>query len=130
MSSLQLLCNVFVPRDCEFPQDDEDPYWVALDALGDAVAASVRTRGLDPDELEAMRESDDGSLLTISSDAPKWAMRFWVYLPRDAAVQAALLPVLLGHLADARTALDDADWDVTLGERPLVWDSRRFVILN
>ena len=130
MSALRLLCNVFVASDREFPADDEHPFWLALDAMGDAVAASVRARGLDPDALEAMSESDDGSTLTISSDAPSWAMRFWVDLPRDAGEQAALLPLLLEHLADARVALDDAKWDVKFGDRPLIWDGGRFQIAS
>jgi hypothetical protein len=124
MSDLRLLISVNLPRGQSFPEDDT-PFWQAIDAMADAVAASARARGLDPNEFEAMRESDEGSMLTISSDAPRDVLYCWIYLPRDGAVQSQLLPVLLAHLSDARAALPDADWDVSLGP-PLAWDGERF----
>jgi len=119
-----------VPGDDELPNDDSHPFWLALDALADAVADAARARGIDPDVLEVMSESEDGSLLIQSGDAPAWAARFWVYLPRDRAAQATLLPALLQHLAQAREALPDADWEVTLGGQPLVWEGGRFHLKN
>ena len=126
MSDLRLVWNVFVPTEGDFPADDDHPFWLAIDAIGDAVADAARARGVDPDEMEAMQESDEGSPLVQSSDAPHWALRCWVYLPRDPAAQATLLPIVLEHLAEAREELPDAEWDVKLGERPLVWDGGRF----
>jgi hypothetical protein len=126
MSPLRLVCHVTAPGDEDLPSEDAHPFWVAIDELADAVAEAARARGIDPDALALTSESEDGSLLTQSSDAPAWAAYFWIYLPRDGAAQAMLLPIILEHLSRARDALPAAGWKVTLGEDPLVWDGGRF----
>jgi hypothetical protein len=126
MSPLRLVCRVSAPDDQDLPADDAHPFWVAIDELADAVADTTRARGVDPDAMALMSESEEGSPLTQSGDAPAWAAYFWIYLPRDGKAQAALMPVILEHLSRAREALPDADWKVTLSDDPLVWDSGRF----
>jgi hypothetical protein len=80
----------------------------AIDALADAIANSLRARGIDPDALAYAGANEHGSLLTMSSDAPAWAAYFWIYLPAESAAQAALMPIILDHPSRARNAAPDA----------------------
>lgn len=126
MTALRLVCHVNMPGDDDLPNDDAHPFWLALDELGDTIAASFKTRGLDPDSSDYYWENDEGSLLTMSSDVPAYAAYFWLYLPSDPAIQATLLPAILVHLATAKQALSKADWTVTLDQKPLIWNDGRF----
>jgi hypothetical protein len=126
MSALRLTCYIGAPLGGDFPQDDAHPFWDGLEDLAEAIAQSARDRGLDPDALGFWGDSEEGTLLVQSSDAPRDVVYFWVYLPHDAAAQAALLPMILDHLALMREALPEAHWKAELGERPLVWDGGRF----
>lgn len=97
-----------------------------MEELADAIALSARERGLDPDTLGHWEDSEGGTLLTQSSDAPREVCYFWVWLPHDAAAQASLLPIILAHLADMRRALPDAEWNAELGNVPIHWGGDRF----
>ncbi len=130
MTPLRLVCHVDTPNDEDLPNDDTHPFWLALDDLGDTIAASFKARGLDPDSKDFYWENDEGTLLTMSGDVPPYAAYFWVYLPSDPQTQAILLPSILAHLSRARQALPEANWSVTLAGQPLVWDDGRFHLLT
>lgn len=126
MSAVRLTCSVSVPTGADFPQAESHPFWTGLEELAEAIAQFAEERGLDPDQLGFGSESEDGTLLVQSSDAPRDVVYFWVWLPHAAEAQAALLPTILDHLAQMRSALQGAHWHVELNERPLVWDGGRF----
>jgi hypothetical protein len=130
MSALRLVCHVSAPSGEDFPEEADDghshPFWEELEELADAIAESARERGLDPDALGYSSESEDGTLLVQSSDAPRDVVYFWIWLPHEEAVQATLLPLILERLARMRDALPEAHWEVKLGEEPLHWDGGRF----
>jgi hypothetical protein len=126
MTLPRLECLVALSGDGEFPDDDEHPFYSALEDFSEAIADSLKERGADLDEIARAEATEDGSMLTISSNTPRSMMHFWVYLAEDSQTQAALLPVLLEHLARMREALPEATFDVTLNKVPLVWEAGRF----
>ena len=131
MTPLRITCHVSAPGDEDLPEDEAHPFWLAIDALADAIAEWLMTRGIDPDTVASGVAGVDeyGSLLTMSTDVPAWAAYFWIYLPHAPAAQAELMPIIVDHLSRARAALPDATWEVALGDEPLVWDSGRFHLL-
>jgi len=108
------------------PHDDAHPFWLAVDELGDAVVKTLKEAGIEPDGLLKTWSTENGSHLTISSDTPANATYFWVYLPKEPAVQTAMLNTIMLHLAKARRALPDAGWNVALGDSLLIWADDRF----
>jgi hypothetical protein len=125
----RLTCHVHAPPGEDLPAANEHPFWLAIDELADAVAAWFEDHGVDPDALGKNWEHEEGSLLTISSDAPSWAAYFWIYLPPDAAMQAEFLPMILDHLTRARHALPAATWQVALDDAPVTWADDHFRLL-
>jgi hypothetical protein len=128
MTPLRITCRVSAPDDEDLPNSEAHPFRLAIDEFADAIAAWLRTRGIDPDTHPAAVAAVDenGSLLTMSSDVPAWAAYFWLYLPQAPAAQAELMPIIIDHLSRAREALPDAKWKITSGDEELVWDSGRF----
>lgn len=130
MSALRLVCHVSAADGETLPRDDDHPYNVVLDDLGEAIAEFARRRDIDPDQMTFEGEDGQGSLLTMSSDVPDYADYFWIYLPNDARVQAEMLPVILQFLEQARDVLPGSSWDVSLGAEKLIWNEGRLHLLN
>ncbi|MEQ1756206.1 MAG: hypothetical protein ABL973_18955 [Micropepsaceae bacterium] len=125
-SALRVTCHISAPHGEDMPRDDAHPFWLAVDELGGAVVKTLKEAGIDPDELLKTWSTDNGSHLTVSSDTHANATYFWVYLPKEPAEQTAMLNAILFHLARARQALPDADWNVALGGNPLTWNDDKF----
>jgi hypothetical protein len=86
------------------PVGDDHPFWVALEALAEALPAH-------------------GTVMIASSDTPDWAHRMRIGLPAETAQRRQVIELALNHLSNARRALPGADWTVTLGGAAPVWDS-------
>lgn len=111
MDDPRIACHVLMPSPENLPPEDGHAFWDGLDALAEAVAA---------DDLR--------TLLLQSSDAPPWAAYFWIPLPRaQPAVWATLIPLVLNHLSRLQTTLPQAEWKVSVFEKPCTWDGNRFL---
>lgn len=125
-AALRITCHISAPHGEDMPRDDTHPFWLAVDDLGDAVAKTLKEAGIDPEGLLQTWSTENGSHLTISSDTPANAAYFWIYLPKEPAVQTTMLNLILLHLAQARRALPNAGWNVALGGNPLAWADGKF----
>lgn len=105
----------------KFPADGH-AFWLALDALGEALAG-IGSRFCEIADDPACSEFQrSGSLLWISSDTPEGAHYFWILIPQDTAFRDAVVETAVTHLTKARRLLPDAYWDVLVGGQPLQWD--------
>jgi hypothetical protein len=125
-SARRITCHVSAPHGEDMPRDEAHPFWLAVDDLGDAVVKTLNEAGIQPDELLKSWSTENGSHLTVSSDAPANAAYFWIYLPKEPAAQSTMLDTILLHLARARRALPNASWEVALGGNALVWADDKF----
>jgi hypothetical protein len=119
----RLTCHIAVARNDDLP-GDVHPFWGEIDALSEKLAASLKARGVAPDTFS--QAAGNGSQVTISTDTPSGTLYFWIELPSEPTVCAQWVALCLEHLTRARTAYQDADWDVCIGASPVAWFDGKF----
>jgi hypothetical protein len=106
---------------------EDHPFFTALDALAEAIAANfvrhdLATSPVRPSWISDSTGNGVGSGLTVSSDTPDWAHVLWIDLPRHPPRRQEIAGLIETHLSAARKALPDATWKVTLGGREVAWE--------
>jgi hypothetical protein len=92
------------------PSDDH-PFNLALDAIYDDVEENLRRHRL---------ASNEG--LPWRMESPDWAYSSGLDLPDDPVRNAEILAIVMRRLREARRALPDAQYEVTLDDKALAWD--------
>jgi hypothetical protein len=118
----RLACHVSGPEPGApgaLPEDDDHPFWRALDALADDVQALRNSAG-----VTDQRHSE--GVMTISSDAPVGWHYCWIDIPDTPALRDRMLALSLEGFSRARLALPEASWELLLEDRLLDWTGDRF----
>ena len=103
------------------PTSDDDPFWMAFDALCEGIATNFQRHGITPEKPRRKRVRH-GSLVCVNSDAPDWALYAYFDVPIEPARRREVMELALTHLSAARHALPHANWEVTRGGVPFAWN--------
>ena len=88
----------------------EHPFNRALDAIHDDVTAD--SRGRKAALVPAMWRME----------SPDWAYSTGIDLPADTTRHGTILAIVVRRLNEARRALPDAQYEITLDDRPFAWN--------
>ena len=102
----------------------DHPFNRALGAVYGDIEANLRQHRIRLEDQVRNGPAPNGSM-PWHLESPDWAYYMAVDLPHYPFRRAEILAIIVRRLNEARRALPQAEYDITLGDRPFAWDEAK-----